>query len=45
LDELFKGHHFDHEIIVLRVRRYLRFKLSLRDLVEMMALWLRARFR
>jgi transposase-like protein len=29
--------HFDREIIVLGVRWYLRFKLSLRDLVEMMA--------
>ena len=37
LDELFEGRHFDHEIIVLCVRWYLRFKLSFRDLVEMMA--------
>jgi hypothetical protein len=29
--------HFDSEIILLCVRWYLRFKLSLRDLVEMMA--------
>ena len=36
LDELFEGRHFDREIIVLCVRWYLRFKLSLRDLVEMM---------
>jgi transposase-like protein len=36
-DELFKGRHFEREIIVLCVRWYLRFKLSLRDLVEMMA--------
>ena len=35
IDELFKGHHFDRKII--SVRRYLRYKLSLRDLVEMMA--------
>ena len=35
--ELFKGRHFDQEIIVLCVRWYLRFKLSFRDLVEMMA--------
>src|ERR1700722_8252705 len=35
--ELFAGRHFDREIIVLRVRWYLRAKLSLRDLVEMMA--------
>src|SRR5437763_192668 len=33
----FKGRHFDREIIVLCVRRYLSFKLSSRDLVEMMA--------
>src|SRR6202522_913282 len=37
LDELFKGRHFDREIIVLCVRWYLRYKLSYRDLVEMMA--------
>src|SRR5271156_2589207 len=37
LDELFEGRHFDREIIVLCVRWYLRFKLSYRDLVEMMA--------
>src|SRR3981081_3602814 len=37
MDELFKGRHFDREIIVLCVRWYLRFKLSFRDLVEMMA--------
>jgi transposase-like protein len=37
MDELFKGRHFEREIIVLCVRWYLRFKLSLRDLVEMMA--------
>jgi transposase-like protein len=37
LDELFEGRHFDREIIVLSVRWYLRFKLSFRDLVEMMA--------
>ena len=37
LDELFKGRHFDREMIVLCVRWYLRFKLSYRDLVEMMA--------
>src|ERR1700730_11303946 len=37
LGELFEGRHFDREIIVLCVRWYLRFKLSLRDLVEMMA--------
>ena len=31
------GRHFDREIIVLCVRWYLRYKLSLRDLVKMMA--------
>jgi transposase-like protein len=35
--ELFKGRHFDREIIILCVHWYLRFKLSFRDLVEMMA--------
>jgi transposase-like protein len=37
IEELFKGRHFDREIIILCVRWYLRFKLSFRDLVEMMA--------
>ena len=37
LKELFVGRHFDLDVILLCVRRYLRFKLSLRDLVEMMA--------
>ena len=37
IDDLFKGRHFDREIIVLCVRWYLRYKLSFRDLVEMMA--------
>jgi transposase-like protein len=37
MDGLFKGRHFDQEIIVLCVRWYLRYKLSFRDLVEMMA--------
>src|SRR5438445_625955 len=37
LEWLFGGRHFDREIIVLCVRWYLRYKLSLRDLVEMMA--------
>jgi len=36
-DGVFDGRHFDREIIVLCVRWYLRYKLSLRDLVEMMA--------
>ena len=34
---LFKGRHFDREIIVLCVRWYLRYKLSSRELVQMMA--------
>jgi transposase-like protein len=34
---LFKGRHFEQEIIVLFVRWYLRYKLSYRNLVEMMA--------
>jgi transposase-like protein len=37
LDNLFAGRQFDREVIILCVRWYLRFKLSLRDLVEMMA--------
>ena len=37
IDALFKGRHFDREIIILCVRWYLRFKLSFRDLVKMMA--------
>ena len=37
LAEVFKGRHFDAEIIVLCVRWYLRYKLSYRDLAEMMA--------
>ena len=36
LDDLFKVRHFDREVIILCVRWYLRFKLSFRDLVEMM---------
>jgi transposase-like protein len=35
--DLFKGHHFDQEIIVLCVRWYLGYKLTCRDLVQMMA--------
>jgi transposase-like protein len=34
---LFRGRHFDDEIIVLCVRWYLRFSLSYRDLEEIMA--------
>ena len=37
IEELFAGWHFDREVIVLCVRWYLRYKLSFRDLVEMMA--------
>lgn len=37
MEELFAGCHFDREVIILCVRWYLRFKLSLRDVVEMMA--------
>jgi transposase-like protein len=37
LEELFKGRHFDQEIVVLCVRWYLSFKLSYRDLVSMMS--------
>ena len=33
----FNGRHFDREIIILCVRWYLRYKLSFRDLAEMMA--------
>src|SRR3954447_16999753 len=33
--ELFKGLHFDHEVVILCVRWYLSYKLSARDLVEM----------
>ena len=43
IEELFEGRHFDREVIIVCVRWYPRFKLSLRDLVEMMAergLWL-----
>src|SRR3954468_930288 len=36
LEELFKGRHFDQEIVVLCVRWYLSFKLSSRDLAAMM---------
>jgi transposase-like protein len=36
-EQLFKGRHFEREIIILCVRWYLRFKLRLRDLVEIMA--------
>jgi transposase-like protein len=35
--ELFRGRHFNHEIITLCVRWYVTYKLSYRNLVEMMA--------
>ena len=37
IEELFGGRHFDREVIILCVRWYLRYKLSFRDLVEMMS--------
>ena len=37
VEELFKGRHFDQEIVVLCVRWYLSFKLIFRDLVAMMS--------
>ncbi|MGF6292618.1 transposase-like protein [Paraburkholderia youngii] len=37
LDKLFAVRHFDRDVIILCVRWYLRYKLSLRDLVEVMA--------
>lgn len=36
VEELFKGWHFNQEIVVLCVRWYLSYKLSYRDLVAMM---------
>src|SRR3982750_2491643 len=36
VEELFKGRHFDQEIVVLCVRWYLSFKLSSRDLVAIL---------
>ena len=36
VEELFKGRHFDDEIVILCVRWYLSFKLSYRNLVAMM---------
>ena len=36
VEELFKGRHFDQEIVVLNVRWYVTYKLSYRDLVSMM---------
>ena len=37
VEALFKGRHFDGQIIILCVSWYTSFKLSLRDLVIMMA--------
>src|SRR5713226_8905506 len=37
IEDLFKGRHFDRQIIVFCVSWYTSFKLSLRDLVIMMA--------
>jgi transposase-like protein len=37
IEELFQGRHFDREVIIMCLRWYLRFKLSLRDLMELMA--------
>jgi transposase-like protein len=37
VEQLFKGRHFDQQIVVLCVRWYLSFKLSYRDLVAMMS--------
>jgi hypothetical protein len=37
IEDVFKGRHFDRQIIVLCVRWYTSYKLSLRDLVIMMA--------
>jgi transposase-like protein len=36
VEELFKGRHFDQEIVVLCIRWYLSYKLHYRDLVAMM---------
>lgn len=36
MKDLFAGRHFDPDVIILCVRWYLRYKLSFRDLVEMM---------
>ena len=37
IEALFAGRHFKRDVIILCVRWYLRYKLSFRDLVEMMA--------
>jgi transposase-like protein len=37
VEGLFRGRHFDRQVIILCVRWYLHYKLSFRDLVEMMS--------
>ena len=37
MKDLFAGRHFDRDVIILCVRWYLRYKLSFRDLVEIMS--------
>ena len=37
MKDLFAGRHFDRDLIILCVRWYLRYKLSFRDLVEIMS--------
>jgi transposase-like protein len=37
MEDLFAGRHFERDVIILCVRWHLRYKLSLCDLVEMMA--------
>jgi putative transposase len=36
---VFKGRHFDRSVILLCIRRYLAYNLSLRNLEQMMAKW------
>ena len=36
VEQLFKGRHFDQEIMILCIRWYLSYKLSYRDLVAVM---------
>ena len=36
ITDLFKGLHFDHEVVILCVRWYLSYKLSSRDLVNIL---------
>ena len=36
-EEMFKGRHFEPEVIIVSVRWYLTYKLSYRDISEMMA--------